>query len=214
MFVNRFICLFVLLVVFIDIVLVSADSSEIDNSSETTTTTISSTISNRNTNTRRPNRQITVGLKVENQEFDVTFPPDIITSVDIANRICQEKFNLIDDTRCIQPIAVYLQNAINKDNERISLKTAVNVLGKSFDITYRPDITNAQIMARRLCVENAETLLLTEENINETCITPLQQTLESVETQFIAERSINVSFFQLMSLYDNIVILPYRCELS
>merc|ERR1712227_339635 len=116
----------------------------------------------------------------------------------MAKKICIEKSQDMGITAetlpsCTGPMEVYLRQAVDNWMLEKTLELPVTVNGVTFDLRFLPERESPISMARKLCVENANTIGgLTNENIATACVNPVADYVESGVKNWINEKTITV----------------------
>lgn len=147
-------------------------------------------------------KTLEVAVPIEGQTFQVTFLPERQTSRDMAIKLCRDNAQMLGVTEetfptCIDAVGNYLQNAVNRwvlsktIEVPVKLGTAT-VPEKEFNLRFMPERVSAGEMARRLCIEQAAELGLTDSNIVAGCIAPVTDHVNGEIERWIQSKTLVV----------------------
>lgn len=138
-----------------------------------------------------------VTMTISGTNFNVRFEPENDPVDELANRICTENAGTLGITRetlkgCVDPVLMYLNNAVNEWSIDKTLEVPVNIQGKTFDISFMPEIQSATSMADRLCRQHASLIGVNQETLP-ACVNPVQNYLQQEVSKWSAEKTLEVS---------------------
>mmetsp|Transcript_47923 Transcript_47923/g.133599 ORF Transcript_47923/g.133599 Transcript_47923/m.133599 type:complete len:377 (+) Transcript_47923:65-1195(+) len=147
-------------------------------------------------------KTLEVAVPIEGQTFQVTFLPERQSSRDMAIKLCRDNAQMLGVTEetfpaCIDSVGNYLQNAVNRwvlsktIEVPVKLGTAT-VPEKEFNLRFMPERVSAGEMARRLCIEQAAELGLTDTNIVAGCIAPVTDHVNGEIERWIQSKTLVV----------------------
>lgn len=135
-------------------------------------------------------------LKLNDVDFTVSFFPERPNSVpNVARKLCVDNAEALKLTQetivndCISPVRDYLQNAVTKWATDKTVVVPITIDEQTYNIQFMPERQSAVTMARKLCVEQASTFGLTEENIVANCISPVNDVLQNAVKEWVAKKT-------------------------
>ena len=136
-------------------------------------------------------RQITIKLRANEKDYEITFQPSAVSIDGVANAFCSEKGEELGVTQqsfpeCVQQISDYvmgeLQDFVNASAAPAktqppappagALRLPLKIGDREFAVEFVPQTVTPQQVATQFCVEQGRSLGFTEENVYE-CINPV-----------------------------------------
>lgn len=143
-------------------------------------------------------KTLSIPVTVSDITFDVQFMPERQTAVSMASKLCYEHARTLqlstqaDLDGCVSPVGEYLQAAANDWTRSKLLEVVVNVNEMPYTLRFMPERVPAVDMARKLCVDQAEALVLTEETIVPNCVSPVTDYLVASIDNWLKEKTISI----------------------
>lgn len=150
-----------------------------------------------------------------NLTLTVRFLPERQSPIEVATQICinyAKPLELTEETirgNCIAPITNYLTDQVSRWVQSKTLEFSFQVNGKAYSVSFLPERTSPTNVAQEFCVQNAQELSLTNENIINNCIQPMANLFTNTVQEWIDSKrvSIPVSF---AGKEVNVVFMPER----
>lgn len=158
-------------------------------------------------------KTLRVPLTVKGTPFDLRFIPERTGAVDVARRLCSEQAGTLGVTQetflgCVEPVANYVQDAVNDHFAEKTLQVNVPIEDKVFQVSFLPERQSASEMANRLCVENAKTLGITSETLA-ACTNPVADYLTRAVQQWVDSKTLAFTFNYAQKPY-SLSFMPER----
>ena len=136
-------------------------------------------------------RQITIKLRANEKDYEITFQPSAVSIDGVANAFCSEKGEELGVTQesfteCVRQISDYvmreLQLFVSESSTQASsqsrgpsagaMRLPLKIGEKEFAVEFLPQEVTPQQVATQFCIEQGRSLGFTEENIQE-CVNPV-----------------------------------------
>eukprot|EP01041_Mallomonas_annulata_P002599 gene2599-5085_t len=150
---------------------------------------------------------VRVTLNIADKDYDITFQPSIVTTDAAATSFCRQEgaaFGITQETLggCVRSVSDFLAQALATRTDQVAttpappapaatttaattspaLKVTLNIQGRDFDISFRPDVTTAGDAAVQFCREQSGTFGLTEATMS-VCVLEISQNLARAVTR-------------------------------
>ncbi len=138
-------------------------------------------------------------VSVNQKPFSLSFMPERQSSAAVARSLCiqrAQEFGLTEETivpNCVTPVAEYVAKQVEQWVESKKVIVPITVSNQTVNLTIFPERESSVAVARSFCVNNAKVLSLTNENIVQRCISPLNDIVSDSITKWAASRSSTVS---------------------
>lgn len=110
-----------------------------------------------------------VPVPIEDKVFDVSFRLDRTSPADMARKLCTENaqiLNITDMNACVTPVANYIFERSNEYLADRSIEVPISVNNVDLTVKFRLDLQTMSEMARKVCVDQADKIGITNENLN------------------------------------------------
>lgn len=159
-------------------------------------------------------KTLRTSVNIGDNSFEVEFMPEIQSPEQMAAKLCSSYMDQLGVTpeglgACTSPVADYLVGRVNNWVNSKRLVTKVNINNVDNTLTFFPEREGPDSVARRVCLEKAEELQLTQENFNERCGTPLTELLVKEVEAWVNSKRVTVP----MTLGDedvSVTVVPER----
>lgn len=134
-------------------------------------------------------------MTVNQKPFTISFMPERQSATSVARSLCVQRaqeFGLTEETivpKCITPVGNYVAKQVEQWVESKKVTVPVAVAGQTVNLTVIPERESSVAVARTFCVNNAQALSLTNDNIVQKCISPLNDIIAEAITKWAAAKS-------------------------
>lgn len=168
----------------------------------------------RSSNDWTQEKTLRTSFTVSGLPFDVSFMPERESVQDVAKKLCVQyaaNLGLTEETlaSCIAPVAELLADRVNSWVRSKTLSSTINVNGQDYVVSFHPERETVASLARRVCLEKAEELQITNDNFAAKCFNPLVDYFNKEVSAWIESKRVTVR----MSIGDeqlDAVVVPER----
>lgn len=117
-------------------------------------------------------------VTIEDLPFEVRFLPERQSPEEMAERLCRgyaDSLKVTGETLapCVNAVGQALTARVQDWVRSKTLTTSVDINNQALPLSFLPERDSVQSVARRVCLDQAQTLQLTEENFASVCYDPL-----------------------------------------
>jgi hypothetical protein len=134
---------------------------------------------------------------VNKKPYSISFLPERVQSQEVATKFCYQhandfqlsKENFIE--KCVTPVNEFITNSINQWIGEKKLTVPLQLGEKKMDVVFIPEREHTLYVARNVCLQNVDTLSLTNENFMSECVAPVQNLLKESLNKWLNEKRAN-----------------------
>lgn len=143
-------------------------------------------------------KTLKVPITIDENTFEVSFLPERQSSADMATKLCKqnvEALRLTDEdllNRCFTLVENYLSFSVRKWIASKTLEFTLNVNNEPYTFNFMPERETSLNVAKTFCVQKANELQLTQENVVPNCIEPITQRIQAAIVQWVDSKRFTV----------------------
>lgn len=140
-------------------------------------------------------KTLSAPVTVNGKRINVEFIPEADTPVSVATNVCKTHHEFLGVTNmdsCVKAIGDHLQGLVDNWYAEKTMNVPLSISGKEFELTFMPERQSPQDMAKKLCVEQAGNLGVTQETLP-TCVGKVTEYLNNAVTEWVQSKTLDFS---------------------